>query len=81
MELIHLLSRVVSAEVQIMTLQLKVPKMACSACATTITKAVQAIDSASTVEADLKTKLVTIQTAKSESEVRKAIASAGYPTI
>ncbi|MEG4027182.1 MULTISPECIES: heavy-metal-associated domain-containing protein [unclassified Microcoleus] len=64
-----------------MTLQLKVPKMACSACATTITKAVQAIDSASTVEADLKTKLVTIQTAKSESEVRKAIASAGYPTL
>ncbi|MEG3837031.1 MULTISPECIES: heavy-metal-associated domain-containing protein [unclassified Microcoleus] len=63
-----------------MTLQLKVPKMACSACATTITKAVQAIDSASTVEADLKTKLVTIHTAKSESEVRKAIASAGYPT-
>ncbi|MCZ0899027.1 cation transporter, partial [Microcoleus sp. HI-ES] len=50
-------------------------------CATTITKAVQAIDSASTVEADIKTKLVTIQTAKSESEVRKAIASAGYPTI
>ncbi|MEG4418083.1 heavy-metal-associated domain-containing protein [Microcoleus sp. LAD1_D5] len=64
-----------------MTLQLKVPKMACSACATTITKAVQAIDSASTVEADLKTKLVTIQTAKSEIEVRKAIASAGYPAI
>ncbi|MEG4280242.1 heavy-metal-associated domain-containing protein [Microcoleus sp. MON1_C1] len=64
-----------------MTLQLKVPKMACSACATTITKAVQAIDSVSTVEADLKTKVVTIQTAKSESEVRKAIASAGYPTI
>jgi len=79
MELIHLLSRVVSAEVQTMTLQLKVPKMACSACANTITKAVQAIDSAAGVEADIKTKLVAIQTAKSESEVRKAIASAGYP--
>ena len=64
-----------------MTLRLKVPKMACSACATTIAKAVQDIDSASTVEADIKTKFVTIQTAKSESEVRKAIASAGYPTI
>ena len=62
-----------------MTLQLKVPKMACSACAATIAKAVQDIDSASTVEADLKTKLVKIQTAKSESEVRNAIASAGYP--
>jgi copper chaperone len=81
MELIHLLSRVVSAEVQTMTLQLKVPKMACSACANTIKKAVQAIDSAAAVEADTKTKVVTIQTAKSESEVRKAIASAGYPAI
>ena len=79
MELIHSLSRVVSAEVPIMTLQLKVPKMACSACANTITKAVQAIDSAATVEADVKTKLVTVQTAKPESEVRNAIASAGYP--
>ena len=81
MKLIHLLSRVVSAEVQTMTLQLKVPKMACSACANTIPKAVQASDSAAGVEADLKTKLVTIQTAKSENEVRKAIASAGYPAI
>ena len=62
-----------------MTLQLKVPKMACSACVNTITKAVQAIDSAATVEADVKTKLVTVQTAKSESDVRNAIASAGYP--
>ena len=62
-----------------MILQLKVPKMACSACATTITKAVQTVDSDATVEVDLKTKAVTVQTAKSESEVRKAIASAGYP--
>ncbi|MGB3266109.1 MAG: heavy-metal-associated domain-containing protein [Microcoleus sp.] len=62
-----------------MILQLKVPKMACSACANTITKAVQTVDSDATVEADLKTKLVTVQTAKSESDVRDAIASAGYP--
>jgi copper chaperone len=44
-----------------MSLQLKVPKMACSACANTISKAVQAIDSGATVTADIKTKLVTIQ--------------------
>ncbi|MCU0541260.1 MAG: heavy-metal-associated domain-containing protein [Oscillatoriaceae cyanobacterium Prado104] len=64
-----------------MTLQLKVPKMACSACAKTITKAVQTVDSNATVAADVKTKVVTIQTAKQESEVRKAIASVGYPAI
>lgn len=64
-----------------MNLQLKVPKMACSACANTITKAVQTVDSSATVTADVKTKLVTIQTVKPESEVRTAIASAGYPAI
>jgi copper chaperone len=64
-----------------MTLQLKVPKIACSACVNAITKAVQAVDSSATVAADVKTKLVTIQTAKQESEIRSAIASAGYPAI
>ncbi|NJM62741.1 MAG: heavy-metal-associated domain-containing protein [Oscillatoriales cyanobacterium RU_3_3] len=64
-----------------MNLQLTVPKMACSACANTIAKAVQAVDSSATVAADVKTKLVTIKTVKPESEVRQAIASAGYPAI
>lgn len=62
-----------------MTLQLKVPKMACSACANTITKAVQGVDPAAVIEADPKTKLVKVQTTKPENEVRKAIAAAGYP--
>ncbi|HBK98988.1 MAG: heavy-metal-associated domain-containing protein [Microcoleus sp.] len=64
-----------------MTLQLKVPKMACSACANTIAQAVKTLDPAAVVEADLKTKLVKIQTAKSESEVKFAIETAGYPVI
>ncbi|CBN55701.1 conserved hypothetical protein [Kamptonema sp. PCC 6506] len=62
-----------------MTLQLKVPKMACSACVNTIAKAVQSIDPAANVEADPKTKLVKIQTVKPESAIREAIADAGYP--
>ena len=78
-ELIHLSSRVASAEVKIMTLQLKVPTMACSACVNTIAQAVKTVDPAAVVEADVKTKLVTIQTVKPESEVKFAIASAGYP--
>ncbi|NJK70051.1 MAG: heavy-metal-associated domain-containing protein [Richelia sp. CSU_2_1] len=64
-----------------MNLQLKVPTMACSACVNTIAQAIQAVDSAATVTADIKTKLVTIQTVQPESEVRKAIASVGYPAI
>ena len=62
-----------------MTLQLKVPNMACSACANTIAKAVQSIDPAANVEADPKTKWVKIQTELPESAIREAIAGAGYP--
>ncbi len=43
-----------------MTLQLTVPKLACSAYANTITKAIQSIDSTATVQADPKTKIVSI---------------------
>lgn len=81
MKLINRSSRVFDAEVEIMTLQLKVPKIACSACANTIAQAVKTIDPAAVVEADIKTKLVTIQSVKPENEVRKAIASVGYPAL
>jgi copper chaperone len=61
-----------------MTLEFKVPTMACSACATTITNAVTAIDPTATVEADPKTKQVKIETQQSEVAVKDAIAAAGY---
>ncbi|MUL37151.1 heavy-metal-associated domain-containing protein [Gloeocapsopsis dulcis] len=61
-----------------MTLQLTVPNMACSACRETITKAIQAIDSTATVEADPKTKLVNINTQASERAVKQVITNAGY---
>lgn len=62
-----------------MTLQLKVPNMACSACVKTITKAVTAIDPTAKVDADTKTKQVNIETQQSEAEVKKVITAAGYP--
>lgn len=61
-----------------MALQLKVPNMACSACSDTITKAIQAIDPAATVQADTKTKLVEVDTQASETAIRDAIVAAGY---
>lgn len=64
-----------------MTLQLKVPSMACSACGETITKAVKVVDSTATVQADPKTKLVNIETQASEIAVREAIEAAGYPIV
>lgn len=64
--------------VEQMTLQLKVPNMACSACVKTITKAVTAIDATAKVDADPKTKQVSIETQQSEAAVKKAISAAGY---
>lgn len=61
-----------------MTLQLKVPNMACSACSDTIAKAIQAIDPAASVQADTKTKLVEIDSQAPETAIRDAIVTAGY---
>ncbi|BAZ46914.1 heavy metal transport/detoxification protein (plasmid) [Chondrocystis sp. NIES-4102] len=65
-------------KVEIMTLQLKVPNMACSACGDTITKAIKEIDPTATVRAEPKTKLVEIETKASEAEISQAITAAGY---
>lgn len=62
-----------------MTLQLKVPNMACSACVKTITKAVTAIDPTAKVDADTKTKQVNIETQQSEGAVKKVMNAVGYP--
>ncbi len=62
-----------------MMLEIVVPSMACSACADTITKAVTALDPTATVEADLKTKQVKIETLKPAAEITAAIETAGYP--
>lgn len=61
-----------------MTLEFKVPNMACSACVATITEAVTAIDPTATVAADPKTKQVKIETQQPETTVKNAIAAAGY---
>ncbi|GAB4386835.1 MAG: hypothetical protein Kow00121_54280 [Elainellaceae cyanobacterium] len=61
-----------------MTLKLQVPNMACSACGETITQAITSIDPNAQVNADPKTKLVNVETTAPETEIRKAIAAAGY---
>jgi copper chaperone len=65
--------------VKFMTLRLKVPNIACAACVDTVTKAVKSIDATANVEADTKTKMVSIETQHSEAKIRQAIADVGYP--
>ncbi|PHJ67314.1 heavy metal transporter [Nostoc linckia z18] len=62
----------------IMTLQLTVPNMACSACGDTITKAVKTVDPTATVQADPKTKIVLVDTNADETVIKEAITTAGY---
>ena len=62
-----------------MSIQLKVPKMACGACVKTITQAILAIDAQASVTADTTTKQVNVETQAAESSIKEAIASAGYP--
>lgn len=61
-----------------MSIQLTVPTMACSACGTTITQAIQAIDPAAIVQTDPKTKRVTVDTQIAETTIKQAIIDAGY---
>lgn len=62
-----------------MTLQLTVPNMSCSVCASTITKALQAVDANASIQADPTTKLVSVETQASETVIKEALAAAGYP--
>lgn len=62
-----------------MTLQLKIPKIACAVCVNTVTKAVQSVDATAKVEADTKTKMLSIETQAKEAEIKKALSAAGYP--
>ena len=62
-----------------MTIQLKVPDIACSACVNTVTQAIKSVDGNATVEADTTTKIVKVQSQQSEEKIKEVIAKAGYP--
>ena len=61
-----------------MTIELKVPNLACSACVKTVTQAIQSVDAAAQVSADTKTKQVSIVTNAPEAAIKTAITTAGY---
>jgi copper chaperone len=61
-----------------MNVQLKVPDMACSACANAISQAVKQVDTHAQVETDLTTKIVTITTQQPLEDLKQAIVAAGY---
>lgn len=61
--------------------QLTVDGMSCAHCAGRVTKAVQAIDQGATVDIDLASKRVTIDSSASVQVLADAIDEAGYPVL
>lgn len=61
-----------------MKLQLKFPKLICSACAKTITEAIQKFDANATVQTEPKTKLINVETQASRTAIETALASSDY---
>lgn len=60
------------------TLSVTVPDMACGACVSTITQAVQAVDPSAEVKTDLGSKAVDITASVTAEALTEAIQQAGY---
>lgn len=61
--------------------QLTVDGMSCAHCSGRVTKAIQAIDQGATVDIDLATKRVTIDSTVKVEVLTAAIDEAGYPVL
>jgi copper chaperone len=62
-----------------MTIELTLPDMTCGHCARTVTSTVQKLDPAATVDIDLGTHLVRVQSSQPAEAIKAALAEEGYP--
>lgn len=61
-----------------MTINLKVPSIACGACANTITKAIEGQKPDAKVSVDVESKMVSVDTEASEETIKQIITEAGH---
>ncbi|HHP7244851.1 MAG TPA: heavy-metal-associated domain-containing protein [Elainellaceae cyanobacterium] len=59
-------------------MQLNVPSIVCDGCADTITKAIHKLDSSASVNVNIETKQVEVDTQADESRIKEAIAAVGH---
>jgi copper chaperone len=57
----------------------QIDNMTCGGCARAVTAAIRDLDPQATVRADPPARLVEIQTARGEAEIRAALTTAGFP--
>lgn len=62
-------------------LVLKIPSMSCGHCVKTVTQALRAIDAQASVDIDLASKTVKVETRVDPAIVSKALTEAGYAPI
>ena len=60
-------------------LSLKVSGMTCGGCIKAVTKAIQAQDPSATVQVDLGTQIVSLETTLSQAQASQLITDAGFP--
>ena len=58
-----------------------IENMSCSGCARSVTRAIQSVDPAATVEADPSSRSVTVQSETAPEAFLPALKEAGYPAI
>jgi copper chaperone len=61
--------------------ELKVEGMTCSGCAKSVTNSVKKVDSAASVEVDLKTKLVKVNSTSNQVDISASIVNAGFTVV
>ena len=61
-----------------MTVRLHVPDISCEHCAERVTRAVTGADPAARVDVDVKTKIVSVESALARKDLEAAIRTAGY---
>ncbi len=61
--------------------QLQVEGMSCNHCISTVTRSVQQVDGNATVEVDLATQMVRVESRAALEEIALALSEAGFPVI
>lgn len=61
--------------------QVKVDGMNCGHCVMKVTKSLQGLDSAATVDVDLSNQLIRVETSAQLDTVKEALSESGYPVI
>jgi copper chaperone len=60
-------------------MQFHIDNMTCGGCARAVTAAIRSVDPAATIRADPPARRVDVDTTRSETEIREALAAAGFP--